>query len=169
MIDPLRDRLPVTLVLWLLVSAAALADGRLTGKVVSVADGDSITVLSRGERHRIRLRDIDAPERGQPVGADSRRALVTKVLDRHVRIEGDQRDQYQRRLGVVWLGSRDINREMVREGHAWAYRRYIEADDPLLGDEASARAARVGVWAVAEPVAPWAWRRGERAPHADAR
>ena len=73
------------------------------------------------------------------------------------------RDRYERLLGKIYLDGRDINREMVREGHAWAYRRYL-TDQSLLDDERRAREAGAGLWSLplAQHVPPWEWRRGER-------
>ena len=67
-------------------------------------------------------------------------------------------DRYGRGVGRVWQGQRDINREMLSEGHAWVYRRYL-ADRSLLKDEARARKARLGLWQDQNPQAPWERRR----------
>lgn len=157
--------LPV-LLLWLAALPAlapAAAGGPLLGQVVHVADGDTLTLNVDGDRHRIRLHEIDAPEHDQPWSRESRRALAEKVQDKYVRVDARAVDSYGRTVGKVWLGERDIGREMVREGHAWAYRQYL--DDPtLLAGEAAARDARRGLWRQNEPVAPWQWRRRSRAP-----
>ncbi len=72
-------------------------------------------------------------------------------------------DRYSRKVGDVWIGDRDINREMIREGHAWVYRRYLD-DKTLLDDEAQAQSSNVGLWGLAEAerLPPWEWRRGKR-------
>ncbi len=58
---------------------------------------------------------------------------------------------------------RDINWEMVREGHAWVYRKYLR-DLTLLEDEAAARQEQRGLWALPEAkrVDPWEWRAAKR-------
>jgi hypothetical protein len=71
-------------------------------------------------------------------------------------------DRYGRLVGKVLFGSRDINREMVREGHAWVYRQYMR-DRSLLEDERTARRLKVGLWGSDHPIEPWRWRRGTRA------
>jgi endonuclease YncB( thermonuclease family) len=78
----------------------------LTGKVVEVADGDTITILVGTEQQRIRLQGIDAPERKQPFGKASGRALPALVAGKQVRVEYDKRDRYGRIVGVVWVRSR---------------------------------------------------------------
>ena len=133
----------------------------LTGKVVGVTDGDTLTLLVNRTRFKVRLTEIDTPEKGQTWGSRATQALGKKVFQKDVVVESSGYDRYDRLLGRIWLGDRDINREMVREGHAWAYRRYL-TDQSLLEDEAAAKAEQIGLWSVPDPVAPWAWRRGSR-------
>ena len=155
----------------------------LDGVVVGVADGDTLTLLVEpGEAHgsevrpvsrlrqspapaqiRVRLEGIDTPERAQPWGNRARQSLADKVLRRRVRVGSEGEDRYGRLLGRIYLGGRDINREMVREGHAWVYRRYT-SDPGLISDEGAARAERAGLWSLPEgdQVPPWDWRRQRR-------
>ena len=70
-------------------------------------------------------------------------------------------DRYGRTVGHIWLGSRDINREIVREGHAWVYRRYMK-DKSLLDDENHARQGKLGLWSLPDAVQPWEWRRKKK-------
>ena len=134
--------------------------------VVAVADGDTVTVLRQtaaGSRQvRVRLTEIDAPERRQPWGARARQALADKVFRQTVRVASDGEDRYGRLLARLQVEGRDINREMVRDGHAWVYRRY--ATENWLPDEAAARDSGLGLWSlgVGASVPPWEWRRGER-------
>jgi endonuclease YncB( thermonuclease family) len=144
-------------------SAAAEDSGqRLTGKVVAIADGDTLTLLVDSTQTKVRLAEIDAPESRQPWGNRSKQALATKVFGKLVTVEVLEIDRYGRTVGRVWLKNRDINREMVREGHAWVYRRYL-IDESLLDDENAAKAVSAGLWRLPDPVAPWEWRRGNRA------
>jgi endonuclease YncB( thermonuclease family) len=145
---------------------SAVAEPLLVGRVDHVADGDTLTVTVDGTRHRIRLHQIDAPEHDQPGAREARRALARKVQGQRVRIVVDGEDAYGRLVGQIWLGSRDINRELVREGHAWAFRRYL-VDPTLLDDEAAAREQGLGLWRRPNPVAPWQWRARSRAASAD--
>ncbi|HEX7038315.1 MAG TPA: thermonuclease family protein [Pseudomonadales bacterium] len=156
-------RLALLAALWAAPGIVLAAEGAppLVGRVDYVADGDTLTVRIGGQRHRIRLHEIDAPEQGQPGSREARRALADKVEGNYVRVQIADVDEYGRTVGKVWLGERDINRELVREGHAWAYRRYLD-DSSLLEDEAAAREAGRGLWQHPAPVPPWEWRHGRR-------
>jgi endonuclease YncB( thermonuclease family) len=94
------------------------------GKVVKIADGDTITVLLDKTQHKIRLEGIDAPEKGQAYGTKARQALADKVFGETVRVDWKKRDRYGRIIGRVYLGNRDIALEMVKDGFAWHYKRY---------------------------------------------
>lgn len=142
----------------LLVTTAALA---CTGRVVGVTDGDTIKVLCNRTEVKVRLAEIDAPERGQPFGAKAKVALSDLVFGRQVRLEVTDKDRYGRSIARVWVGSTDANREMIRRGYAWAYRKYL-TDTTLLDDEESARRARSGLWADADPTSPWEFRAEKR-------
>ena len=137
----------------------------LDAVVVGVADGDTVTVLDPARRTQIKVRltEIDTPERGQPWGSRARQALADKVFRRQVRVASQGEDRYGRTLARLYVGDRDINREMVREGHAWVYRRY-SSDAWLLEDERAAQEGRRGLWSLPEAgrVPPWEWRRGAR-------
>jgi endonuclease YncB( thermonuclease family) len=136
----------------------------LNGHVLSVADGDTITILDSSKmQHRIRLAGIDAPERGQPFGNRSRENLARWVGGQSVVVDWHKRDQYGRLVGVVLAQGHDVNLEQVRAGFAWWYREY--AREQSVQDRASysaaeteARSARRGLWSDAEPVPPWEWR-----------
>lgn len=160
MLSLLRRACPLVL---LLLMPSAFAATNLNGMVVGIADGDTLTLLVDRQQHRIRLAEIDTPERGQDWGARARQALADKVFERRVRVETLDVDRYGRIVGRIWLGDRDINREMVAEGHAWVYRDYLE-DRSLLEDERRARAAGLGLWGLAGAVAPWEFRRGGAPP-----
>ena len=143
----------------------AMAD--FDGRVVRVADGDTVTVLrehadGRKEQVRVRLSSIDAPERRQAYGTRSREHLANLVFDRQVRIEEQGSDRYGRVIGVVHVGQRNANQEMVHAGMAWAYRQYLN-DSTMLRLETGAKRAGRGLWADKQAVAPWEFRRNEAA------
>jgi endonuclease YncB( thermonuclease family) len=161
-------RRPLAAALWLLfAAAAATAPARSAGaetffdaRVVAVLDGDTIEVLVGRERRRIRLAGIDTPERGQPWAERSKQALSRRVFGREVRINAVDTDRYGRTVGEVYADDVCVGCELVREGHAWVYRRFSD-DAVLLALEEEARAARRGLWALpeAQRVPPWQWRR----------
>jgi endonuclease YncB( thermonuclease family) len=132
--------------------------GRPLWRVETVHDGDTVTCLdTAGKPQKIRLQGIDAPEFDQPHGREARQALAGKLSGDSVRVDGAARDQHGRLLGTLWLGDRDLNRELVSEGHAWVFGGF--APDPdLLAAEAEARQARRGLWAAPHPLAPQQWR-----------
>lgn len=152
------------LVMLCLVPGLALAD--FSGRVVKVADGDTVTVLrtvdGQNTQVRVRLASIDAPEKNQAFGTRSREHLSQMVFGKIVTVEEQGSDRYGRTIGVIHIGERNANREMVQQGLAWAYRQYLN-DSTLMRVESSARRARRGLWADKEPVAPWDFRRNQAA------
>lgn len=134
----------------------------LSGRVVGVVDGDTLELLTPERRMvRIRLAEIDAPEHDQPWGRRAKQALSTLVFGRSVTVRTVDIDRYGRTVGRVYAGGTDVNREMVREGAAWAYRAYL-TDPALLTAEAEARRAHAGLWSLppSQATPPWDWRHG---------
>jgi endonuclease YncB( thermonuclease family) len=158
----------------ILVLVAALAIGAaccdahtLRGKVVGVADGDTITVIDASRNsYRIRLAAIDAPERGQPFGQVSRQALAARVFHREVTVLWSKHDRYDRIVGKVMVDGVDVNLAQVADGMAWHYRLYQreqsrEDAHAYAEAEAWARKRGLGLWADPKPVPPWLFRRSE--------
>ena len=142
------------------VLSIALAASTYTGKVVGVHDGDTLTLLTADKRQiKVRLAEIDTPESRQPYGSRAKQALSDKVFGKTITLEPETVDRYGRVVGYVILDGRDVNREMVREGHAWVYRQYLR-DRSLLAEEQVARENRRGLWALpeAQRTPPWEWR-----------
>jgi micrococcal nuclease len=135
----------------------------LTGKVIHVADGDTLTVLDGDkEEHKVRLHGIDAPEKKQAFGTKAKEALSEKVSGKTVRVEWKERDRYGRIVGDVSIGDRNINVEQVREGWAWWYRSYAPKSGTLERAEAEAKKERRGLWHDKNPEPPWEFRKKER-------
>jgi endonuclease YncB( thermonuclease family) len=147
-------------VAFVVLSCAARAD--FSGQVVGVLDGDTIDVLVNQTPVRVRLAEIDAPEKKQPFGTRSRQALSEYVFRQVVTIRENGKDRYGRTIGTVLVDGRSVNRAMVGAGMAWAYRAYL-VDRSLLDVEADARHSKRGLWADGSPVAPWEWRALQRA------
>ncbi len=145
----------------LLFTTSAWAD--ITGKVVKVTDGDTVTIEARGEEYRVRLTGIDAPERRQDFGSESTQHLQSLIANQIVTVISTKTDSYGRLLGKVVLKNVDINLVMVTDGYAWWYKQY-QKDHALIDRflyqhaEEEARGARKGLWA-GKPVAPWDYRR----------
>lgn len=173
---PLKKR--ILLAGWLAASTFLLygiAHG-LEGRVVAIADGDTLTVLDAENRqHKIRLAGIDAPEKAQPFGQMSKASLSAMVFQRDVEIVGDKKDRYGRTVGKVMVADpncnvpacpkiHDVNQMQLMAGMAWWYRAY--AREQSLADQGSYEAAelgaktgRRGLWADPDPLPPWEWRK----------
>lgn len=148
-----------------LTAVALFARADINGRVVRVLDGDTVDVLqASGERTRVRLAGIDAPEKAQPFGQRSRQILSARIAQQPVLITGEERDRYGRLLGTLWLRNEDINAGQVRAGMAWAYRYRGRAVTPSYAAlEQRAREQREGLWADPAPVEPWRWRQNGKA------
>lgn len=170
-------RLLLAICTLILLAAADCCQARaIEGTVKAVYDGDTILLVTSGaSRVKTRLYGIDAPETakpdkpGQPFGGAAKRKLLSKIIGRQVSAEIIEIDQYQRAVAVVRYAGRDINREMVAEGMAWAYRHYLQGPyaSEYIGAETRARARREGLWRDANPQPPWEFRqalRGGRHP-----
>jgi len=158
---------PLLLMLLLLVSTNAAAAQLINGMVRKVFDGDTLLVVTRQEGQiKVRLYGIDAPETrkpdriGQPYGEQAKRVLKYKLLGREVQLEVRELDQYNRVVAVVRRGRRDVNAEMVAEGLAWAYRRYLEGPyaSQYIQLEERARRLHQGLWRQFNPQPPWEFR-----------
>lgn len=138
-------------------TAAALMP-RLTGRVVAIHDGDSLTLLVDRVQHRIRLNGIDAPERGQAWNQRARQALADLCFGQQAEVILQGTDRYGRELGDVYVGDLFVNAQMVRVGMAWHYKQYSK-DETLAALEEEAREAKRGLWADPSPMPPWDYRK----------
>ena len=143
----------------------ASASKILQGKVVSVADGDTITVLDAEKtQHKIRLQGIDAPEKAQAFGAKSKQALYEMVHGKTVQVSFEKSDKYGRILGKVLLDGQDICHQQIKAGLAWHYKKYqnqqpIADRDAYSASETAAKNEKLGLWSDPRPVAPWDFRK----------
>lgn len=150
-----------------LLTGNAYAGRTIEGMVRAVYDGDTMLLATREEsRLKVRLYGIDAPETkkpdmpGQPFGDISKRTLMYKIMGRRVTAEIVDIDQYKRAVAVIRYEGRDVNREMVSEGMAWAYRQYLKGayESEYIGAESLARSRRAGLWRESNPQPPWEFR-----------
>jgi len=153
---------PLTTLLVPLLLAASPAQADVSARVVSVHDGDTLTVLIERHPVRVRLTDIDAPELGQPFGTRSRQSLSELCFGKSAALEVRGQDRYKRTIARVTCAGTDANAEQVRRGYAWTFTRYALAGSPLYALQAEAQAARRGLWTDPSPVPPWDWRRNGR-------
>ncbi|MGK0417990.1 thermonuclease family protein [Haliea sp.] len=136
------------------------SDYDLSGTVVRIADGDTLTLLdATNTQHKIRLHGIDTPERRQPYGNAAREALEALVAGQHIGVVVQDTDRYGRTVGTVYRNGLNVNLTLVEKGWAWWYERYARNDRELAQAQREARAARRGLWQDSHPIAPWEWRR----------
>lgn len=141
----------------------------IEGQVTNVSDGDTIQVTDQlGTKVKVRLYGIDAPETakgnklGQAYGTDSHQALQAKLMGQNVRLEVLDIDKYRRLVALVWLSDRNINWEMISDGSAWAYRKYLDRAyaSEWISAEEQARKAGKGLWQKGGNIQPpWEFRK----------
>lgn len=137
----------------------------LIGKVVRVADGDTVTILTdQREQIRVRLDGIDAPERGQDFGTKATLFVRDLCLNKTVTIHKKETDRYGRVLGVLYVGDVNVNEALIRQGLAWHYKHY--SNDPILDSlERLARREKLNIWSMDSPIAPWIYRKSKKYFH----
>ena len=117
-----------------------------SGKVIGISDGDTFTLLSADKQQiKVRLSEIDTPEKAQPFGTRSRQALSDLIFSKDVLVVQDDIGRYGRLVGQIYVDDTHVNRKMIQEGMAWVYRQYLK-DESLLQDEEAAREAKRGLW-----------------------
>lgn len=154
----------VVFLIFLFFSLLSLAE-ELVGKVIKVSDGDTVTVLdSNNQKHKIRLKGIDAPETQQAFGDTSTQSLAELVYDKEVLVTWDKKDKYYRILGKVIVDGKDANYLQLKKGLAWFYKQYekdLNDEDREKYTEAEewARNYTEGLWADSNSIPPWEFRR----------
>jgi len=140
----------------------------ITGKVVGVSDGDTITVLDENKKqYKIRLQGIDAPESSQPFGQTAKQNLSGWVFGKTVKVLIYKKDRYGRELGTVYLDDKDINLEQVKAGLAWHYKKYQSEQskserEEYATAETTARTSKSSLWSEVDAISPDEWRAGKR-------
>lgn len=135
--------------------------------VLSVGDGDTITITSGAQKIRVRLACIDAPETSQtPYGMESRQALQKLLpIGSEVTVRTKATDRYGRTVGEVLRGSTNINQQQVASGNSFVYWQYIKGCDRQTYShlENDARLKSLGVWSVVNGIQrPWEYRRNRK-------
>ena len=128
----------------------------ISGKVISIHDGDTITILQNKQQIKVRLFGIDAPELKQPYGKKSKQFLENLIAGEVVEVEENGKDRYKRTIGAVYLNGTDINAQMVANGYAWAYRKFSKK---YTAQESQAKKQGLGLWRDKKPIPPWEWRK----------
>jgi len=153
------------MLLLLSISINAEAVTTISGKVVSVADGDTITILSNNNRQtKIRLYGIDTPEKAQAYGKQAKKFTASLTAGKRATVKVYDTDRYGRSVGVVFVNGTNVNEELITNGLAWQYRKYCKAPfcKDWLKKEEYARSFAFGLWAESKPQPPWDWRKAKR-------
>lgn len=133
-----------------------------TAKVIGIKDGDTIEVLLNNKPIRIRLADIDCPERSQPFGKAAKQYSSNFCFGKEVKIESSgEMDRYGRLIATVFINNRTLNSALLENGLAWHYKKYSD-NDIYAALEIDARNRHVGIWSQPNPIAPWDWRKYKR-------
>mgnify|MGYP001469147289 CR=1 FL=1 len=141
-----------------LLLPGTLFAAEMKGTVIRVIDGDTIDLFHERKPVRIRLANIDAPEKKQAYGRWSLQKLNSLVIGQPVTVTYTQSDRYGRILGrVVSKNGIEANRYMVQSGAAWVYDRY-NTDNALPALQKEAQKEKRGLWADVNPIPPWEWR-----------
>ncbi len=129
--------------------------------IVAIADGDTLTARCETagelENVKVRLAEIDAPEKGQAFGARSKQRLAELCFQKQATVTPRTKDRYLRTVAKVECEGVDAGTEQVRAGMAWVFDRYV-TDRSLYDIQDEARSAGRGLWAEPNPIAPWEWR-----------
>ena len=141
----------------ILLPLTALAD--LSGRVVAVHDGDTLTVADHGRKVRVRLDGIDAPELAQRYGKSSRGSLLRLCRGKNAAVAERGKDEEGNVLGTVTCDTTEANAEQVKRGYAWVFRTYLPIGSPLYELETNARLMQRGLWRDKDPTPPWEWRK----------
>ncbi|HEX8547955.1 MAG TPA: thermonuclease family protein [Cytophagaceae bacterium] len=129
-----------------------------TGRVIRVLDGDTIEVLTDDKKTvRIRLNGIDCPEKNQDFGNVAKEFTSKMVFGKEVEVDSIGTDRYGRTIANIICGSINLNQELVKNGLAWHYVKYSK-DQVLAKLEVEARDAKLGLWSMPNPIAPWDFR-----------
>ena len=149
----------------LLTFLPALAfSAQLAGRVVGIADGDTLTLLDAGnQQYKVRIGGIDAPEKRQAFGQRSKENLSRLAFSKTAQADCPKQDRYRRHVCTVTVDGRDVGLEQIRAGLAWWYRKYADEQPAAQrvdyeNAEATARRQRAGLWMESAPVPPWEFR-----------
>lgn len=153
------NRIVTALICTVLLCISGLAHSEeFTAKVIAVLDGDTVLVKRAGGLLKIRLAEIDAPEKTQTFGETSKRSLSGMVMGKQVKIVSQTMDQYGRMIAHVSINSLDVNAEQIRRGMAWEYSNF-HSNKALIALQNEAKRIPRGLWAQSDPTPPWEWRK----------
>jgi endonuclease YncB( thermonuclease family) len=133
-----------------------------TGTVIGISDGDTLKVINQqNQQIKIRLAEIDAPEKSQAFGEQSKQSLSDLCFQKSVVVDDKGQDKYKRTLARIKCNGIDANAEQVKRGMAWAYRQYL-SDQSIIQFEQAAQSQKIGLWSDSNPTPPWEFRHGKK-------
>jgi endonuclease YncB( thermonuclease family) len=150
-------------VLFLLGTLNAAHAEEFSAKVIVVIDGDTVLILRDNMPIKVRLAEIDAPEKAQASGEESKQSLAELVLNKQVRVDSRAIDDYGRLVALIKVDELNVNYEQVQRGMAWVYSRFNKSE-ALLDLQNEAKKAKRGLWAQTDPIPPNKWRKDNTTP-----
>jgi endonuclease YncB( thermonuclease family) len=129
-----------------------------TARVIAVLDGDTVLIKRASGLLKIRLAEIDAPEKAQTFGETSKRSLSDMVMGKQVKFVSETMDQYGRMVAHLSVEGLDVNAEQIRRGMAWEYSNF-HSNKSLIALQHEAMQVPRGLWAQSDPTPPWEWRK----------
>lgn len=133
----------------------------IQGKVIKVADGDTFTLLTdNNEQVKVRLAEIDAPEKGQDYGTKATNFVKELIAGKKVKVDVTGTDRYKRTLGVVWVGNTNLNEELVKQGLAWRWK--FSKSKHYLQLQEQAQTKKINIWSMKNPIDPYDFRKQKK-------
>ncbi|TWP31815.1 thermonuclease family protein [Apibacter muscae] len=149
---------PLFFLLSFLVSTFLLSQ-TLSGRVIKVADGDTVTILTdENEQIKIRLYGIDCPEKGQDFSSKATAFTSSFCFGKIVKVTQKGLDRYGRVLGIILIGKKNLNEELLKNGLAWHYK-YFDKTQKYVDLEQEAKNNKLNIWSMNNPIAPWDFRK----------
>lgn len=159
-----RFQVAIFLILFVLLHGNVTAATHLSGKVVGVSDGDTITVLQNKQQYKIGLYGVDCPESSQAFGQRAKEFTSAMLFGKTVEVTVYDIDKYDRSVGVVKVDGKTVNEALLKNGYAWLYTKYCDQSfcSEWKNLEQQANGKRLGLWVDKTPTPPWEWRKNKR-------
>ena len=138
-------------------------------QVIKVSDGDTLNIQKVengkfvGEMLRIRMYGMDAPEKTQDYGSESRQALEKLVTGKNLSVEVKNKDRYGRTVAIIYANGKNVNEEMVKTGNAWWYQEYAKKDMQFEEYQKNAKQKKLGIFSRKGYTEPWNYRKEKKA------
>jgi len=134
----------------------------ITGRIVKVSDGDTVTLLTKDNQQiKVRLEGIDAPEKRQDFGNMATLCVRQLCEGKTVTVIKTGTDRYNRVLGILYVDNLIINEYLVRQGLAWHYKQFNKSHR-LDSLEKLARKEKLNIWSLPNPIPPWEYRKNKK-------